>query len=225
MQLHLFSSPGERDIRYIIEACRPYLIKQTQPLLAYLPAAAVGQNWLEYTEKAFKDLAEVALLDVETMNRAAVEAILDRAATLYIPGGNTFLLNHRLHTSGAFELIHQKAHAGLPIVGFSAGMILCGPNILTSSDMNMCATTHFTGLGLTPYNFDAHYPPSEQERTERDEWLEEYHVFYENPMLALEDGAYLRVTPYETTLMQGNGWLLEKGQTRRQLAVGILATG
>ncbi len=224
MQLHLFSSPGERDVRYIVDACRPYLSQQAKPQLAYLPAAAVGSNWLDYTVKAFKDLAEVVLIDVETMPQAMLESILAQAGALYISGGNTFLLNHRLHTSGAFDLIRQKARAGLPIVGFSAGSILCGPNILTSSDMNMCATSHFDGLGLTPYSFDVHYPTAEQERTERDEWLAEYHVFHENPLLLLEDGAYVRVTAHETTLMQGKGWLWEKGQIRCQLAVGVLAT-
>src|SRR4051794_14419998 len=98
MQLHLFSSPGERDVRYIIDACRPYLARQAKPRLAYLPAAAVGYNWLDYTVKAFKDLAEVALIDVEAMSQATVEQILTQASVLYIPGGNTFLLNHRLHT-------------------------------------------------------------------------------------------------------------------------------
>jgi len=220
IQLHLFSSPGEGDVSAIIEACRPYLIQQSQPVLAYLPAAAVGYNWLDYTQKAFKDLAEIALIDVETMTLAAVEAILDRSGVLYISGGNTFLLNHRLHTTGAIELIQRKVRSGLPLVGFSAGTILCGPNILTSSDMNICATSHFAGLGLTPYNFDCHYPEEETLRAMCDEWLVGYHVFHHNPIIILADGDYIRVTDQATVLARGNAWLLAKGQPRQKIATG-----
>ena len=40
VQLHLFSSPGERDIRYILDASRPYLEQASQPVVAYFPAAS-----------------------------------------------------------------------------------------------------------------------------------------------------------------------------------------
>ena len=65
-----------------------------------------------------------------------MEAILRRAAAVYIPGGNTFLLNHRLHAGGLLPYLRKKIQTGLPVAAFSAGTILCGPNILTSKDMN-----------------------------------------------------------------------------------------
>jgi peptidase E len=41
-------------------------------------------------------------------------------------------------------------------VGFSAGAMLCGPNILTNQDANMLPTCHFDSLDLLPYNIFAH---------------------------------------------------------------------
>lgn len=221
MHLHLFSSPGERDIRYILDASHPYLTAATNPVVAYLPAASWGSNWLEYTEKAFAGLGEVASIDIETMTPAAIQAVLDRAAVLYVSGGNTFLLNHRLHTTGLLGDLRRRIVAGLPFVGFSAGAIICGPNMLTTNDMNLCATTHFEALNLVRYNLDAHFPTDEAARDQQADWLLDYHVYHDNPILALEDGAYLYADQNVVVLKQGVCWLIEKGLARRQLAVGM----
>jgi dipeptidase E len=221
MELHLFSSPGERDIRYVLEASRPYLANHSNPTVAFLPAAAVGHNWLDYTKKAFKDLAAVALVDVETMTQAEIESILNRATLIYISGGNTFLLNHRLHKRGFIHLLRRKVVDGLPLVAFSAGTTICGPNVLTSNDMNMCETTFFSALSLVPFNFSVHYPADKPTRAERDEWLLEYHAFHSNSILALEDGAYLRIQTSDTVVLRGNCWLLARGQERQKVDIGV----
>jgi dipeptidase E len=220
MNLHLFCQPGIRDIRYILEAARPYLTAQADPIVAYLPAASPVYNWLDYTEKAFAGLAEIAYIDTETMPLADVETIFDRAGAGYISGGNTFLLNHRLHQSGVFDLLRQRALGGMPVIGFSAGATICGPNILTSNDMNMCATIHFDGLNLTPFNFSVHYPSDEATHDEWDEWLSEYHLYHDNPILALDDDAYLRIDDDKTVLVRGGGWLLAKGEKPRSITLG-----
>jgi dipeptidase E len=225
MQLHLFSSPGEQDIRYIVEASRPYLTAAAQPMVAYLPAASWRSNWLTYTEKAFAGLGEIAYIDTESMSQIEMQAILDRATVLYISGGNTFLLNHRLHRGGLMDDLRRRLVAGLPLVAFSAGAILCGPNVLTANDMNGCATTHFDSLNLMPYNFDMHYPTDEVARANQDDWLLDYHAYHDNPILALQNGAYLYVDEHELAVRAGVCWLIEKGQARRQLTGAIPMTG
>ncbi len=220
MELHLLCIPGERDIRYILDASRPHLAAQAQPVVAYLPAASYGKNWLEYTEKAFQGLAKVELIDAEAMEPGEVEAILDRAGVLYISGGNTFLLSHRLHEHRLAEMIRSRVLGGLPIVAFSAGTILCGPNILTSNDMNMCGTFHFGGLDLVLYNFYVHYPAEEQARVQRDEWLAEYFAYHANPILIMDDGAYLKASQEEITVVRGNCWLLEKDAPKKAVEIG-----
>ncbi|MCB0188267.1 MAG: Type 1 glutamine amidotransferase-like domain-containing protein [Caldilineaceae bacterium] len=222
MQLHLFSSPGEGDIRYILDACRPYLVAAANPVVAYLPAASWRSNWLAYTENAFAGLGEIAYLDTETMTLEAMQAMLDRAACLYVSGGNTYLLNYRLHQTGLLEVIRRRVLDALPFIGFSAGAILCGPNILTTNDMNLCATTHFAGLNLAPYNFDAHFPTDEGAREQQADWLLDYHAYHDNPILALQDGAYLSVDQGRVEVRQGVCWLIEKGQAHRQVAVGTI---
>ena len=220
MDLHLFSSPGIDDIRYILAAARPYLEGRDDPLVAYLPAASLGNAYQEFTGRAFRGLAAVRTIDTESMTLPEMEALIRRAALLYIPGGNTFLLNHRLHLSGLSDYLRRKVMTGLPLVAFSAGAVLCGPNILTSNDLNMVETPHFGGLDLTPFNFSCHYPQDEPARLEKDEWLAEYHVFHENPILVLADGSYIRVENKKTTLVRGEAWILRKGREKQPLEVG-----
>jgi dipeptidase E len=220
MNLHLFSSPGKDDIRYILEAARPYLEDKDDPVIAYIPAGSLGGTNQEYTEKAFRGLARVATINTERMTAFEMEAVIRSAALVYIPGGNTFLLNHRLHISNILDYLRKKVTAGLPLIGFSAGTVLCGPNILTSQDMNTVESPHFGGLNLTPFNFCCHYPEDEFVSLKKDEWLGEYHVFHDNPVVLLADGAYVLVEGKKTQLVRGQAWILRKGQEKQKLTAG-----
>ena len=218
MNLHLFSSPGENDIRYIIEACRPYLKDKDDPVVAFMPLASFSYFWQDYTEKAFRGLARIELINTEMMELSEMETTLRRAQVVYISGGNTYLLNHRLHISRLMPHLRKKVQTGLPVVAFSAGTIFCGPNILTSNDMNMVETTHFSGLNVTPFNFYVHYANDAYS----DEWLNEYFAFHENSILILADGAYIKVQGKKTTLVRGEAWILRKDSEKEKLEEGNL---
>jgi peptidase E len=93
MNLHLFSTPGKDDIRYILDASRPYLEGKADPVVAYLPAGSLSETWQEFTEKALHGLARIETINTEMITLPEMEAVLRDAALVYIPGGNTFLLN------------------------------------------------------------------------------------------------------------------------------------
>jgi len=222
MNLHLFSSPGERDdIRYIIDAAKPYLAGKPDAVVAYLPMASLyGAKWLEQTQKNFDGLARVEMINTEMMELPEMESILRRAALVYIPGGNTFLLNHRLHVSRLMPYLSKKVQAGLPLVAFSAGTVLCGPNILTANDLNSVETPHFNGLNVTPFNFNVHYAGD----LAKDNWLVDYHVFHDNPVIIMADGSYVKIEGRKTQLVVGDAWLLRKGREKEKIKTGILIT-
>ena len=222
MNLHLFSTPGDRDIRWVLDACRPYLEDKDDPTVAFLPQAWLNVNhWLDYTVRSFEKLARVELIDTERMDLPKMEAIIRRARVVYISGGNTFLLNHRLHISGLMPLLRKKVQAGLPVVGFSAGAIVCGPNILTSKDMNTVETNRFDSLNASPFNFFAHYDADAYgQSTVHDDWLADYHVFHDNAVIMLNDGAYVKVEGKKTTLVRGDAWILRKDSEKEKLVAG-----
>jgi dipeptidase E len=221
MELHLFSSPGENDIRYIVEASRPYLEEKDDPLVAYLPLASLyAERWMELHERSFRGLARLETINSELMTQKEIEEVLRRAALVYVPGGNTFLLNHRLHISGVMPYLRKKVQAGLPFIGFSAGMILCGPNILTAKDLNTVGTPHFDALNLVPFNFFAHYADDGYGQSVHDNWLEDYYFFHDNPVILLSDGAHVKVNGKKTTLVRGNAWIRRRGEEKERLEPG-----
>lgn len=220
--LHLFSQAEESTL---LEACRPQLEGKSDPNVAYLPLASLyAERWQEFTQDMFKGLALVETINAELMALPEMEAIIRRAALVYIPGGNTFLLNHRLHISGLMPYLRKKVQAGLPVVAFSAGTTLCGPNILTSRDMNTVASSHFDGLNVSPFNFRVHYPEDAYGQSVMDDWLSDYHFFHDNPVVMLSDGAYVRVDGRKTTLIRGEAWILRKDQEKQKLTEGKLIT-
>jgi len=221
MQLHLFSTPGKNDLRYVKEASRPYLEHKDDPIVAYLPLASLyAEKWLGLNESAFKGLAQIKEVNAELMTPKEIEDIIRESALVYIPGGNTFLLNHRLHISGVMPYLKKKIQNGLPMVGVSAGIILCGPNILTSKDMNTVETPHFDGLNLVPFNFFAHYAEDGYGQSLQDDWLGDYHFFHDNPVILLSDSAYVKVDGKKATLVRGDAWILRKGVEKERLEQG-----
>jgi dipeptidase E len=221
MNLHLFSSPGRDDIRYVLEAGRPYLEGKKDPVVACLPAGSLANTFQDYTAKAFRGLARVETLNTELMTLPEMEEALRAAALAYLPGGNTYLLNHRLHLSKLIDYLRRKVAAGLPVVAFSAGTVLCGPNILTANDINILPSMYFKGLEASPFNFNVHYPEEPAWQAVKDEWLAEYHVFHDNPVILMADGAYVKVEKGETKLVRGAAWILRPGQEKEKLQPGL----
>jgi dipeptidase E len=216
--LSLFSNFDREDIH---EACRPHLERDEEPSVAFLPLASLyAERWQELTQEMFKGLARVETVNTELMTLPEMEAIVRRAALAYIPGGNTFLLAHRLHVSGLMPYLKKKVQAGLPVVAFSAGSILCGPNILTSRDLNTVATSHFEGLGVLPFNVKPHYPEDARGQSEMDDWLADYFFFHDNPILLLSDRASLRVDGKKTSLVRGPAWILRPNEEKQELSEG-----
>lgn len=221
MELHLFSTPGEEDIRYVIEASRPYLQGRPDPSVACLPLASLyAERWLEEGQDSFRGLARLETINTELMTLPEMEEILRRAALVYVPGGNTFLLNHRLHISKLMASLRKKVQAGLPLVAFSAGTVLCGPNILTSKDMNTVGTPYFDGLDVTPFNFLVHYAPDSYGQSVQDDWLSDYGFFHDNPVILISDGAYVKVEARKTILVRGEAWILRPNAEKQKIEPG-----
>lgn len=223
--LHLFSSPGERDLDDIVESCRPYVEGKEEPTIAYLPLASLyAERWLEMTEDAFKGLAELKTINTELMTQKAIEGMIRDADVVYVPGGNTFLLNHRLHASGVMPFLQKRIQSGLPYVGFSAGAILCGPNILTSKDLNAVSTSFFKGLNAFQFNVSPHYPLDGYGQSVKDDWLADYHFFHDNPVIMLCDGSYIKSEKGKTSLVRGEAYILRKDSEKERLEEGQIIT-
>ncbi|MEW5939249.1 MAG: Type 1 glutamine amidotransferase-like domain-containing protein [Chloroflexota bacterium] len=219
--LRLFSTADEKYLGDILDACRFYLKGRDEARVAYLPLASLYvERWQEYTQEMFKGIAELETINAELMTLPEMEAILRRCALVFIPGGNTYLLSHRLHISGLMPFLRKKVQGGLPVVAFSAGTILCGLNILTSRDMNAVEATRFDGLNASPFNFRPHYPLDDYGQSVADDWLRDYHFFHDNPIVMLADGACVKMEGKKTSLARGEAWILRKNREKEKLDEG-----
>ncbi len=122
-------------------------------------------------------------------------ATLERAAALFMGGGNTYALLKRLRESRLLEAIRARVRAGMPYMGASAGSNVAGPNILTTNDWNVVALDRFDALGLVGFNVNPHYketdPLMAPYSETRDDRIREYHAVNANPVLGLEEGAWV----------------------------------
>lgn len=120
---------------------------------------------------------------------------LRKAEALFMGGGNTYALLKRLREAALLDPIRERVREGLPYAGASAGSNVAGPNILTTNDWNVVALDRFEALGLVPFNINPHYketdPVMAPGSETRDDRIREYHVVNDNPVVGLEEGAWI----------------------------------
>jgi dipeptidase E len=124
-------------------------------------------------------------------------ATLAEAETLFMGGGNTYALLERLRRAGLLEAIRGRVAAGMPYAGASAGSNVAGPNILTTNDWNVVGLGRFDALALVGFNINPHYKEADPAMAAfsetRDDRIREYHAVNTNPVLGLEEGAWVIV--------------------------------
>ena len=91
------------------------------------------------------------------------ERKLNDFGSIYIGGGNTWLLMHKLRQSGFDRIISNFISRGLPVCGGSAGAIIFGEKISTTDDENAIGLTNNSGLGiLANISLWPHYTDSQK---------------------------------------------------------------
>lgn len=122
-------------------------------------------------------------------------ATLAEAEALFMGGGNTYALLQRLREAGLLEAIRARVAAGMPYLGASAGSNVAGPTILTTNDWNVVGLDRFDALGLVGFNINPHYKEADPAMAAfsetRDDRIREYHAVNTNPVLGLEEGAWV----------------------------------
>jgi dipeptidase E len=110
------------------------------------PAEPRIHQWVEHT------LSSLGVREVTTVSEVSAEAVrLDESIDgIFIGGGNTFRLLARLRSTGVARVLAERAEAGLPCYGGSAGAIILGAHVGTCAhlDRNEVGLRNLTGLNL-----------------------------------------------------------------------------
>ena len=175
--------------------------------LVFVPFAL--QDRAGYGAKVRERLAaigvEVATLTADEAGRRAAAG----AEAVFTGGGNTFRLLKTLQDAGLLAILRQRALAGMPYLGSSAGTNIAAPTIRTTNDMPIVEPASFAALGLVPFQINPHYldpdPGSTHMGETREQRLKEFHEENETPVVGLREGAWLRIEGDRATLGGARG--------------------
>lgn len=152
-------------------------------------------------------------------------AAVDAAESVFIGGGNTFVLLDALHRGELIEPLRARVGAGMPYMGSSAGSNVAGMTLGTTNDMPIVQPPSFEALALVPFNINPHFIDADPDSTHmgetRETRINEFHKFNAQPVVALREGAMLRVEG-DTARVDGTrgGWLFRAGEPMSPIETG-----
>jgi dipeptidase E len=191
--------------------------------LAFVPFALHDREG--YGAMARERLAAIGV-EVATLTAdAAGQRMVREAEAVFTGGGNTFRLLKTLQESGLLSLVREKAWAGMPYLGSSAGTNIAAPTIRTTNDMPIVEPASFAALGLVPFQINPHYldpdPRSTHMGETREERLRQFHEENEVPVVGLREGAWIRVEGDRATLGGTRGArIFQRGEAPEERRTG-----
>jgi dipeptidase E len=193
----------------------------------FVPYASVTASWDAYTARVAQALAPLGIELASAHQAQDPAASVERAELIIVGGGNTFALLKHCRELGLLQTIAQRARAGVPYIGWSAGANLACPTIRTTNDMPIVDPGGFDALGLVAFQINPHYtnalPPGHQGET-RDQRIAEYLAANrEQRVVGLPEGDWLRVQASRVQLHGPHeAFLFAHGAQRQALASGSL---
>jgi dipeptidase E len=145
------------------------------------------------------------------------------AEAVFVGGGNTFRLLDALYRFGLLGVIRDRAAAGMPYLGISAGTNVACPTIKTTNDMPIVMPPAPDALGLVPFQVNPHYVfgPTflkdgdafvEHFGETRDDRIREFHEENDAPVIGLWEGGALRCEEGRVVLSGSAARVFHKGQ-------------
>lgn len=191
----LFSNSTNHAGRYL-EHGAAELLDFLGPVRTLLFAPFALHDRPAYAAKVRQELARFGLAVDELTADADAPGLIERAAAIFVGGGNTFRLLRTFQDRGLLGLLRERCLAGLPYIGSSAGTNLAGPTIKTTNDMPIVFTPGFEALGLVPFQINPHYqdpdPASTHMGETREERLREFLEENSTPVVGLREGCWIR---------------------------------
>ena len=170
--------------------------------LVFVPFALKDREG--YGTKVAERLADAGIQASTLTADEAGQRMLRDAEAVFTGGGNTFRLLKTLQDSGLFPILRERARAGMPYIGSSAGTNLAAPTIRTTNDMPIVEPASFDAFGLVPFQINPHYidpdPGSTHMGETREQRLREFHEENTVPVVGIREGAWIRVEQDKASL-------------------------
>lgn len=195
---------GQRYLEYALEPISEWMDAERE--IVFVPYALADHN--AYTSRVAEALSPLGVRVRGLHEYEDVSVALSEASRMFVGGGNTFRLLHRLQQNGLIEVIRQAVAGGSRYLGSSAGTNIASPTIRTTNDMPIVEPASFDALELVPFQINPHYLDpipdlphmGETRETRLTEFLEEN----DRPVVALREGAWLRIRDSGSIQLEGH---------------------
>ncbi len=165
---------------------------------------AYADNFLGlfYPKQSKKELERMGFANIDFLNlREANNYNFDRVDLVYVCGGNTFAILHKLREKGFDQQIIAAVNRGALYVGVSAGTIIAGPSIEVADwgsegDSNDVGLQNLTGFGFINIAIFPHY------HDELSSEVEEFKNKVNYPIQTLTDSQLLYIENNEIELVE-----------------------
>ncbi|MGA2384645.1 MAG: dipeptidase PepE [Gemmatimonadales bacterium] len=207
MRLLLLSNSKNVGRQYLEHAEAPiqdFLARGVRKVL-FVPYAAVRVTWDDFAATVRKRFGELGY-GLESVHAAADPASeVMHAEAIVVGGGNTWHLLDALCRTELLEAIRERALAGTPYIGWSAGANIAGLTIKTTNDMPIVLPPRVDALALLPFQLNPHYTdeviPNHAGETRAERLLEFVALNPGVPVVGLREGSILRVEGSDLTLL------------------------
>ena len=224
LRLLLLSNSTEHGKGYLDHAM-PAVLDFLGPVrqLLFVPFALRDRD--AYTARVRSRFAKEGI-DVRGVRPEGSEAaVVEAAEALFVGGGNTFRLLDTLQRTGLLEPLRRRTRRGVPYLGASAGTNVAAPTIKTTNDMPIVQPASFAALDLVPFQINPHYvdpdPSSRHMGETREERLREFLEDNDAVVVALREGAWLRVEGRRATLGGSRGArIFRRGRDPEEVSPG-----
>lgn len=192
-----FENPkiGEKFLELV---CKP----ASEIKVLFIPTAARTDGELFYANKSKEELIGLGIPEENIINfdldRKLTDEEQNNIDAIYVCGGNTFYLLHKVRESGFGEVIKKLTGKGVVYVGASAGSMILGPDIgLTAEpDQNDINLRDTAGLNLVDVAISPHYLKEEEKM------IEEWGNKADYKILPLTDNQALLATEGRTKIIE-----------------------
>ncbi len=155
----ILAGGGSKNDSQLVDDFFFNLIPKEKNKILYVPVAMKGKIPYDKCLEWFRGIVgdrNFLITVADDLNLLTEEKILNFGA-IYIGGGNTYVLQNELLTSGFYPLLKKFLMSGGIVYGGSAGAVILGKRIDTSTDSNALSINNFSGLGLIDFCIKPHY--------------------------------------------------------------------
>ena len=183
-----------------LDYCREDIIEHYEgiPEVLFIPYAQPGGiSYDEYTDLMSRALEGHGLKVTGIHKLTDPSEELVNFGSVYVGGGNTFLLLKTLYEKGLIDALPPLVRDGsLRYMGSSAGTNVACPAINTTNDMPIVYPPSLSAFNLVPFSINPHYldadPSSRHMGESRETRIREFQTLSDRKVIGLREGSWLK---------------------------------